>query len=538
MKIQQKLLISPGITLLLILVLAAIVMHNLREQRDALDAIVTDRFGNYATLAELAQRQGEVNARFYRNLMRTGHAEPNTIARSNQKALKEIDAIHAALLARAARVKDDAGKREKFDALLVEMSRYRETVQSVVKAGATDVADTLEALNRADAWTAVIHRLFENLLSGEKQAISTHHENASVHADRARLIAAAGFALAVLIGGALNFIITRRLVRPLLAARMQAARIANGDLSVAIPSHGRDEISALLASLEKMRGQLRGMLVNVSNSAESVGASADALVGTAERTASAAQTQADQAGSMAAALEEMSVAIDHMAENASHADALSRRAGEAAREGGTVIHGTLAEMRNIFGTVNDAAGRIRALGEQSTRISTIVGVIKEIADQTNLLALNAAIEAARAGEQGRGFSVVADEVRKLAERTARSTEEIAGMVSAIQSGTEASVDEMERTVATVQRGVTLAEQAHASTTSITAGADSMVREVSEISQSLKEQSAAGNAIAERVEAIARMTEEGSNASRSASAAAVRLREQANVMRAQVIAFTL
>ena len=232
---------------------------------------------------------------------------------------------------------------------------------------------------------------------------------------------------------------------------------------------------------------------------------------------------------MAAAVEEMTVSIGQVSENAHEARALSRRSGELSEQGAGVIQNAAAEMSQISDSVKESSQIIAALEQQSGEISAIVNVIKEIADQTNLLALNAAIEAARAGEQGRGFAVVADEVRKLAERTSKSTQEIAGMIEKIQGGTHSAFASMEGGVARVSNGVTLANEAAGSITQIKTEAARVVQVVGDISNSLKEQSVASNDIAKNVEKIAQMSEENSAAVQETAKAAQHLEQLATSM---------
>lgn len=178
--------------------------------------------------------------------------------------------------------------------------------------------------------------------------------------------------------------------------------------------------------------------------------------------------------------------------------------------GRDVVYRTMSELERVASDITESAALIESLGERSKQISSVVGVIREIADQTNLLALNAAIEAARAGEQGRGFAVVADEVRKLAERTSLSTQEIATTVSAILDETGRAVGRMQELSANMSGSVEMAREAGDSLEAIDQRAQETVDVVHGIADSAREQSAASQEIARLVDTIAQAAAGSSN----------------------------
>ncbi|WP_230971632.1 methyl-accepting chemotaxis protein [Nitrogeniibacter aestuarii] len=315
-----------------------------------------------------------------------------------------------------------------------------------------------------------------------------------------------------------------------------AQRLASGDYTSRVEFSAQDELAEVANQFNDMAGSLRNIIAQVKHTSTDLSKAAAQMSKSADEVATASERQSDSASGMAAAVEEMTVGIDEISRNASAAAEHSERSGTLASEGGNVVRQSVQEMERIADSVNQTASVIRALGEQSGRISTIVNAISEIAEQTNLLALNAAIEAARAGESGRGFAVVADEVRKLAERTATATHEITDMVEAIQTGTEKAVVTMESGVEQVREGVDLTKRAGQSMDEINNGARSVVDFVSDISHALREQSSASTDIARNVEAIAQMAESNSHAVRGAARTAAELERMSATLRDEVSRF--
>jgi len=315
-----------------------------------------------------------------------------------------------------------------------------------------------------------------------------------------------------------------------------ARRLANGDLTAHFLSKGRDELHAAGKDFNDMAEALRSLIDRIKRDAESLRRTSEELAASSQQISSSTGAQSDSAATMAAAVEEMTVGIDHIASSAHDAQAASQTSDQIAGRGTQLVQAVVERIQGIANTVNTSAAAVEALGQQSNEISAIVGTIKEIADQTNLLALNAAIEAARAGESGRGFAVVADEVRKLAERTAKSTQEIAEMITAIQQGTEKAVSSMKTGVADVAAGVDQAQAAGETIAEVQQQSQQVVSAVSGISSALREQASASAEIARNVEGIAQMAEENNATADVNASAANTLRQMAETLSQEVSRF--
>ena len=197
-----------------------------------------------------------------------------------------------------------------------------------------------------------------------------------------------------------------------------------------------------------------------------------------------------------------------------------------------------SETEQMSESVRATALDVQELGNQSSRISSILNVISDIASQTNLLALNAAIEAARAGEQGRGFAVVADEVRKLAERTAQSTAEISSMVETIQSGTSRAVEGMETGLQQVGESVSLAQQARAAFDQMNANASEVNEVVQQIANAINTETDTENAIQAHIEHVRSLIEQNDRAMQNVVASASQMKNMSGALTQEISRFRL
>ncbi|MGE5174679.1 MAG: methyl-accepting chemotaxis protein [Betaproteobacteria bacterium] len=284
---------------------------------------------------------------------------------------------------------------------------------------------------------------------------------------------------------------------------------AEGDLTIKAEVTA-DALGSVADAFNLMITGLTTLVSQASNVASEIQRSTSDILQSAERMRMGAVQQASQIRNASAAVNAMSLTTLRMAQNAEAATQTSVKATQAAVKGGTAVSETIKGMQRIRATVQSTGKKIKGLGERSLEIGAIIEVINEIATQTNLLALNAAIEAARAGEQGKGFAVVADEVRKLAERAARATKDITGLIKGIQVETSDAVTVMEEGTREVEEGTKLADQAGTALREIEQIVKQTATLMTDITRAAADQVKSTESVVHTMDSISKLTQETTN----------------------------
>lgn len=305
--------------------------------------------------------------------------------------------------------------------------------------------------------------------------------------------------------------------------------IANGDFGIHL-GETKDEFSPIKDAMVTLTSKWRQLVTDIKENSERLASAAEQLRGSSGEMLTGSEEQAVSSSQVATASEEMSQTTLEIARNInSIADSASDTL-LVAQEGDSLVEKSTEKVQQIARIVDSSANFVRSLGERSARIGAVVDVIDDIADQTNLLALNAAIEAARAGEQGRGFAVVADEVRKLAERTAKSTSDIAEMIRAVQDDVGKAVEAMDSVINNVNGGVELVSQAGSSLRTIVKSANELQTMVQQIASATEEMSATSEGISRDIERIAGVSKNTSTSAGQVAESSTMLAYLADEMR--------
>lgn len=299
-----------------------------------------------------------------------------------------------------------------------------------------------------------------------------------------------------------------------------------------VMSQAATEASSSATEMASSIAEVARSSSELSLAAEETAASIAQMLSSIRQVSGNSEQLSESAEQTSSSITEMGSSVKEVEDRAREAAHLAEKVSrEASDRGMAAIREAIKGMQNIREAVEATAAVVNRLGSRSHEIGQILRVIDDVTDQTSLLALNAAILAAQAGEQGKGFSVVAEEIKDLAERTAASTQEITGLISAVQTETEQSVQAMARGLKAVEAGSGLVnvtsevlEQVAESSLQSANMARAIERTTAEQARSVAQITGAAASIADRIEQIARSMHEQHQGSERIKLAADRMRD--------------
>ncbi len=210
---------------------------------------------------------------------------------------------------------------------------------------------------------------------------------------------------------------------------------------------GRD-LTIKLPMAEGIAGSIAGAVNQVTGETAQVMIDVRRIVEHVVKVAVMVRTQSDIVSAVAAnehceidetarVLEQAAVTLKHITEWAQICEQAAAAADQATHTALQSAADSVDGMNTMRSSMHDTAKRIKQLGVHSHDMERATHLMNGLAERTHIVALNACMHAAAAGDGGRGFAAIAHEVQCLAESARAATQQIAVMVSALQTETNA-----------------------------------------------------------------------------------------------------
>ena len=480
LKISQKLLVSFGTIIVLLLVIIWLITSTFASINKNVDIL----YNKAVQRVELADNINSKTQEMAKNLLHAiGKADDADYVSgyfsTAESCYKEVGTLIDTLEANYAEDNDEIGlgyTTEMHSLYANIWTAYQDFTTLVSNGNVSDSVDGYDS-NMMPNITA----LYKEAQAATDKAVNNakaQYDSSHNYITIGRTVTIIVGIVAVIMSMILATYITKMIVSGITQVRDAALRMAGGDFDVKVNYDSKDEIGQLandmrslssrtksivedigyileqlkngnlrvrsrdvnlyVGAFESIIVSLRKFRTDLNETMEKITVSSDQVASGSEQVALGAQSLSQGATEQASSIEELAAEInivsDIIKSNAEKASEASDRTADSTAK--------LTEAKN---EMDELAEAIREMSASSEDTKKIIKTIEDIAFQTNILALNAAVEAARAGAAGKGFAVVADEVRNLAGKSAEAAKNTTVLI--------------ENTVNAIDRGSKLADKA-------------------------------------------------------------------------------
>jgi len=536
--IRQKLLLSFGLLLALLLMLVAVDYLKIRDLRETLNKTQSKE----AYLGRAQAALWEVRFIAPQLIAITDPVARNKLIASEPALHEAIDrdvAIYGSL--EGLSLEEIAGHKKLTEIVTAYRERRRDLAKLITEGKAEEAAQWRAQYTTPLGESTV--KAISDLIALTQRKDIERRANQDQAAESAKYLTLAIGTLTLLVGAVAATLVLRSLTRPIKRLLTVLGQLTEGDYTARVRLATKDELGQVGLALDQL---LDERLESVANQAKENDRLNDSIIGllqtvvqlsnkdltalapvtedivgtvsssinqlshetglalgevqqianSVRQTSEHVVVQATQVDTTARAerlaLKEMSERLAQTIGQLGEVAALSQNSSQAATQAAAAndaamrtVDATVRGMDTLRESISEMDKRFKRLGERSQEISSVVGLINTISERTHVLAMNASMQAATAGEAGRGFAVVAEEVQRLSENARQATGQISQLVHNIQSETSDTVFMMNRLIELVVKQSERAQDAGAQmvqTRDTTSALVGLVKQIAAFSQ--------------------------------------------------------